>query len=172
MIRHIKLVRTGKCFQQWWKMKNIVTCSFHAKQFGTTNGKNVREPSSGGRRMENLPRRLEETLAGSLQNPILYQRMNQEKYDVEIDGNKVKVFCLLVEKRICWYHETSPVFLRLSYLAAVSGSGSPTIFLLPVNAPSRERFGDELPDLVVRSKLVRCVHYWWFTETSTLSSLK
>ena len=82
-------------------MKNIVTCSFHAKQFGTTNGKNVREPSSGGRRMENLPRRLEETLAGSLQNPILYQRMNQEKYDVEIDGNKVKVFCLLVEKRIC-----------------------------------------------------------------------
>ena len=58
-------------------MKNIVTCPFHAAQFDTTNGKKLREPSSSGPRIEN-PRRVEETLAGSLQNLAVYQPMNKE----------------------------------------------------------------------------------------------
>jgi nitrite reductase/ring-hydroxylating ferredoxin subunit len=59
-------------------MKNIVTCPFHAAQFDTTNGKKLREPSSSGPRIKNLLRRVEETLAGSLQNLVVYQPMNKK----------------------------------------------------------------------------------------------
>jgi len=73
------------------KMKNIVTCPFHAAQFDTTNGKKV----------ENLRRTILIDICWKLQNPILYQRMIKKNTMWNIHGNKVKVFCLLVEKRIC-----------------------------------------------------------------------
>jgi len=56
-------------------MKNIVTFPFHVTQFDTTNGKKLREPSFSGPRMEYLPRRVEETLVGILQNLVVYQPM-------------------------------------------------------------------------------------------------
>jgi nitrite reductase/ring-hydroxylating ferredoxin subunit len=73
------------------KMKNIVICPFHAAQFDTTNGE------KGGNSSQTILR----DTCWKFTKSYLVSTNDQEKYDVEIDGNKVKVFCLLVEKRIC-----------------------------------------------------------------------
>jgi hypothetical protein len=72
MICHIKLVHIGSAVMENEKYSNF---SLHVAQFDTTNGKKLREPSFIGPRMEYLPRRVEETLVGILQNLVVYQPM-------------------------------------------------------------------------------------------------
>jgi nitrite reductase/ring-hydroxylating ferredoxin subunit len=73
--------------------ENIVTCPLHTAQFDvTTPGKKVREPSlPTGLKVDNLPNDWKRYLVGAYKVISCIKTYDQEKYDVKIDGDKVKV---------------------------------------------------------------------------------
>ena len=72
--------------------ENIVTCHLHTAQFDVTTGKKVREPSlPTGLKVDNLPIDWKRYLVEAYKVISCIKTYDQEKYDVKIDGDKVKV---------------------------------------------------------------------------------
>jgi nitrite reductase/ring-hydroxylating ferredoxin subunit len=71
---------------------NIVTCPLHAAQFDDCTGKKVREPKlDAGPDVENLPDDWKGYLNEVFKVLSCIKTYDQEKYEVEVDGEKVKV---------------------------------------------------------------------------------
>jgi nitrite reductase/ring-hydroxylating ferredoxin subunit len=71
---------------------DIVTCPLHAAQFDVTAGKKVREPNLRVAVPEvDFPEGYQRNLKSVYEILSCIKTHDQEKYDIKIDGNKVKV---------------------------------------------------------------------------------
>jgi nitrite reductase/ring-hydroxylating ferredoxin subunit len=71
---------------------DIVTCPLHAAQFNITTGKKVREPNlRAGAREVNFPESYQKYASRVYEILSCIKTYDQEKYNVNIDGDKVKV---------------------------------------------------------------------------------